>query len=96
MIEFTPTKILPEKPGHYLVISDMNWYHGGCFDTDDDGTSLSYAIAYFDIVGWNKPYIVAWAELPPFPPVYVELNKKLLAEREKSLKPHYGTRCEIG
>lgn len=96
MIEFTPNKIKPPRENeHYLVISYMNMYHGGCFDRDKDGTSLSYYVAYYSSCGWNCPYVVAWTELPPFPQMYVNRNKKLLEERDKNLKPCYGTRCEV-
>lgn len=97
MIEFISNlKEQPAKEGHYLVISDLNMYHVGCFDRNKDGTSLSYYIAYYSIDGyWNCPYAVARAELSTFPQVYVNFNKKLLEERDKNLKPCYGTRCEV-
>lgn len=96
MIEFTPAKIKPDKPGHYLTVSEMNWYHGGCFDTDKDGLSLSYRVAYYsDVVGWNDPFLLAWAELPDFPEIYKSVNRKTMAERAKNLKPCYGTTCRF-
>lgn len=80
--EFIPAKINPEKTGHYLVISYMNMYHGGCFDRYNDGTTLSYHVAYYsNVVGWNTPYVVAWCKLPPFPEVYVNGNKEFLKEK---------------
>lgn len=94
MIEFTPAAIKPKKPGHYLTISEMNWYHGGCFDTNKDGLSLSYKVAYWNN-GWNDPFVLAWYELPDFPEVYKSVNRKTLEEREKNLKPCYGTACYI-
>lgn len=82
-MEFTPISAgnPPKKNGHYLVISNMNMYHGGCFEKNADGTSLSYDVAYYSCGGWNKPYIVAWCELPPFPQEYVNSNKKFLEKR---------------
>lgn len=80
--EFISAKINPEKTGHYLVISHMNMYHGGCFDRHNDGTTLSYHVAYYsNVVGWNNPYVVAWCKLPPFPEVYVNENKEFLKEK---------------
>lgn len=94
MIEFTPAKINPKKVGHYLTISEMNWYHGGCFDTDKEGLSLSYKVSYWNN-GWNDPFVLAWCELPDFPEVYKSINKKTLDERSKNLKPCYGTECYL-
>lgn len=92
--EFTPVCIPPEKPDHYLTISDMNWYHGGCFDENEEGVSLSYRIAYWNN-GWNDPFVVAWCALPGFPEVYKVDNRKLLERRKNNLKPFYGTECEV-
>ena len=93
---FSPATAPPRHAGHYLTISNMNWYHGGCFDDDrKTGLSLSYKVAYYNN-GWNDPFVVAWADLPDFPEEYKEANLKLLEERRKNLKPAYGTECYIG
>ncbi len=65
------TERLPEKKGHYLVTSEMNYYHGGSLDKNKDGTTKSIAVAYYDgtdkIGGknyWNKSHVTAWRQLP--------------------------------
>lgn len=65
------TERLPDKAGNYLVTSELNYYHGGCWDTNDDGTTHSMAIAYYDgtdKIGrknyWNHGYVKAWQPLP--------------------------------
>lgn len=62
---------LPDKPGQYLVTSELNYYHGGCLEKNENGTSHSIAIAYYDgtdkIGGknyWNHAYVTAWMPLP--------------------------------
>lgn len=56
---------LPEKRGHYLITSRLNYYHGGCWDTNRDGTTQSMQVAYFDITGnWNRTHVLAWMPLP--------------------------------
>lgn len=64
---------LPEKEGHYLVTSELNYYHGGCWDETETGTSRSLAIAFYngtDKIGgknyWNHTHVIAWRELPDF------------------------------
>lgn len=55
----------PDKPGHYLVTSDLNYYFGGNRDKSKDGSARSVAVAYFDITGnWNHAGVVAWMSLP--------------------------------
>lgn len=65
------TERLPELPGQYLVTSELNYYHGGCWDENKDGTTRSIAVAYYDgtdkIGGknyWNHAYVTAWQHLP--------------------------------
>ncbi len=62
---------LPDEKGHYLVTSALNYYHGGCWDETEKGTSRSLAIAYYDgtdkIGGknyWNHSHVIAWKLLP--------------------------------
>lgn len=62
---------LPEKKGHYLVTSAINYYHGGNLDKNKDGTTKSMAVAYYDgtdQVGgkhyWNHAHVIAWRPLP--------------------------------
>lgn len=80
----------PERSGHYIVLSDMNWYHGGCFDINGltwekinrpeapAGTTLSLKVAFFSGTGewaWNDPYALAWHELPAIPQEFIDHNK---------------------
>lgn len=59
---------LPEQEGHYLVTSELNYYHGGCLDETEEGTSRSLAIAYYDGTDskhcWNHAHVIAWKSLP--------------------------------
>lgn len=59
---------LPNKPGHYLVCTSINYWHGGCLDVNQehkyhdsgtpvgyDGTTMSVLDCYYDITGdWNR------------------------------------------
>ena len=59
---------LPDKPGHYLVCTSINYWHGGCMDVNQehkyhdngtpvgyDGTTMSVLDCYYDITGdWNR------------------------------------------
>lgn len=59
---------LPDKPGHYLVCTSINYWHGGCMDKNEehkyhdsgtpigyDGTTMSVLDCYYDITGdWNR------------------------------------------
>ena len=59
---------LPEYPGHYLVCTSINYWHGGCMDVNVnhkygkngtpvgyDGTTMSVIDCYFDATGnWNR------------------------------------------
>lgn len=67
------TERLPDEKGHYLVTSELNYYHGGCWDETEKGTSRSLAIAYYDgtdkIGGknyWNHSHVIAWKSIPDF------------------------------
>lgn len=85
--EFIPAKIKPKETGHYLVISYPNMYHGGCYDKGDDGTTISYYVAYYDrIFGFNVPHVAAWCRLPDFPEVYKKGNLEFLNNRDKERK----------
>ena len=59
---------LPEYPGHYLVCTSINYWHGGCMDTNEnhkyhpngtpvgyDGSTMSVLDCYYDVAGhWNR------------------------------------------
>ena len=59
---------LPEFPGHYLVCTSINYWHGGCMDINEnhkyhqngtpvgyDGSTMSVLDCYYDITGhWNR------------------------------------------
>lgn len=61
---------LPDKPGHYLVCTSINYWHGGCMDKNEehkyhdsgtpigyDGTTMSVLDCYYDITGdWNRVF----------------------------------------
>lgn len=73
---------LPDKPGHYLVCTNVNYWHGGCMDkngassnagTTDGyaGTTLSVLDCFYDITGdWNRvcnAHVTHWMPLPKAP-----------------------------
>lgn len=65
---------LPDKEGHYLVVSELNYWHGGCWDKNKDGTSRSIVVAFYDktdtISGknyWNHSHVTHWMPLPDLP-----------------------------
>ena len=73
---------LPDKPGHYLVCTNVNYWHGGCMDkngassnagTTDGyaGTTLSVLDCFYDITGdWNRvcnAHVTHWMSLPQPP-----------------------------
>ena len=59
---------MPEYPGHYLVCTSINYWHGGCMDINEnhkyhpngtpvgyDGSTMSVLDCYYDIAGhWNR------------------------------------------
>ena len=59
---------LPEYPGHYLVCTSINYWHGGCMDINEnhkyhpngtpvgyDGSTMSALDCYYDVAGhWNR------------------------------------------
>ena len=74
---------LPDKPGHYLVCTNVNYWHGGCMDKNGSssnagttdgyaGTTLSVLDCFYDITGdWNRvcnAHVTHWMPLPPSPP----------------------------
>ena len=73
---------LPDKPGHYLVCTNVNYWHGGCMDKNGSssnagttdgyaGTTLSVLDCFYDITGdWNRvcnAHVTHWAPLPSAP-----------------------------
>lgn len=73
---------LPERPGHYLVLTSINYWHGGCLDKNPDNeiygttkgyenTSMSVLDCFFDITGtWNRvcdKHVTHWMPLPEPP-----------------------------
>ena len=59
---------LPKESGHYLVISKMNWAHGGNWEDDSGDIRRHIAIAFFDrVVKFNIPYVTHWQPLPAAP-----------------------------
>ena len=74
---------LPDKPGHYLVCTNVNYWHGGRMDKNGSssnagttdgyaGTTLSVLDCFYDITGdWNRvcnAHVTHWMPLPPSPP----------------------------
>ena len=73
---------LPDKPGHYLVCTNVNYWHGGCMDKNGSssnagttdgyaGTTLSVLDCFYDITGdWNRvcnAHVTHWMSLPAAP-----------------------------
>ena len=73
---------LPDKPGHYLVCTNVNYWHGGCMDKNGSssnagttdgyaGTTLSVLDCFYDITGdWNRvcnAHVTHWMPLPKPP-----------------------------
>ena len=73
---------LPDKPGHYLVCTNVNYWHGGCMDKNGSssnagttdgyaGTTLSVLDCFYDITGdWNRvcnAHVTHWMPLPQPP-----------------------------
>lgn len=59
---------LPKESGHYLVISKMNWAHGGNWEDDSGDIRRHIVIAFFDrVVKFNIPYVTHWQPLPAAP-----------------------------
>lgn len=100
-----PISERPERYGHYLVLSDMNWYHGGCFDINGltwdkisrpeapAGTTLSLHVAFFDGTSkwsWNDPYALAWHELPEIPQEFIDHNKNEFQTRLRQFRADHG------
>ena len=73
---------LPDKPGHYLVCTNVNYWHGGCMDKNGSssnagttdgyaGTTLSVLDCFYDSTGdWNRvcnAHVTHWMPLPQPP-----------------------------
>ena len=63
------TERLPDAPGHYLICTSINYWHGGCLDKNEErkhynhcgtpmryeGTTKSALDCYYDVTGsWNR------------------------------------------
>lgn len=70
---------LPEKSGHYLVCTSINYWRGGCWDTNStDGTTEGYAGTTMSVLDcytdsthdWNRVFnghVTHWMPLPKPP-----------------------------
>lgn len=70
---------LPEKSGHYLICTSINYWHGGCWDTNSsdgttkgyDDTTMSVLDCYIDCThDWNRVcncHVTHWMPLPEPP-----------------------------
>ncbi len=70
---------LPEKPGHYLICTSINYWHGGCLDINSSdgttegyaGTTMSVLDCYIDCThDWNRvcnAHVTHWMPLPEPP-----------------------------
>ena len=72
---------LPDKPGHYLICTSINYWHGGCMDINDehkyhesgtpigyDGTTMSVLDCYYDVTGdWNRVFNCHVTHWQPLP-----------------------------
>lgn len=73
---------LPEYPGHYLVCTSINYWHGGCMDINGnhkyhpngtpvgyDGSAMSVLDCYYDVTGhWNRVCDSHVTHWMPLPP----------------------------
>lgn len=73
---------LPEFPGHYLVCTSINYWHGGCMDINEnhkyhqsgtpvgyDGSTMSVLDCYYDVAGhWNRVCDKHVTHWMPLPP----------------------------
>ena len=73
---------LPEYPGHYLVCTSINYWHGGCMDINEnhkyhpngtpvgyDGSTMSVLDCYYDVTGqWNRVCDSHVTHWMPLPP----------------------------
>lgn len=73
---------LPEFPGHYLVCTSINYWHGGCMDINEnhkyhqngtpvgyDGSTMSVLDCYYDVTGhWNRVCDSHVTHWMPLPP----------------------------
>lgn len=71
---------LPEKAGHYLVLTSINYWHGGCLDKNPDyygttkgyeNTTMSVLDCFYGPTGdWNRVcncHVTHWMPLPSLP-----------------------------
>lgn len=72
---------LPDKPGHYLVLTSINYWHGGCKDKNSpihkgttkgyENTTMSVLDCFYDSTGdWNRVcnvHVTHWRPLPEPP-----------------------------
>lgn len=70
---------LPDKQGHYLICTSINYWHGGCWDTNSTdsttegyaGTTMSVLDCYIDSTHkWNRVFsghVTHWMPLPEPP-----------------------------
>ena len=80
---------MPDKPGHYLVCTSVNYWHGGCMDKNGVssnkgttygyvGTTLSVLDCFYDTTGnWNRvcnKHVTHWMNIPA-PPGAVAKNE---------------------
>ena len=84
---------LPDKPGHYLICTSINYWHGGCMDINNehkyhesgtpigyDGTTMSVLDCYYDVTGdWNRVFNCHVTHWMPLP----EPPKAELLESER-------------
>lgn len=84
---------LPGAPGHYLVLTSINYWHGGCDDVNSElsnlgttkgyvGTRKSVLDCYYDISGdWNRvcnQHVTHWMSIPAPPTVGVDEESETL------------------
>ena len=68
---WTPISTPPTETGHYLVLSRLNWAHGGSNEPNDGDARRNMTVAWFymgTISGsFNVPHVTHWMELPEPP-----------------------------
>ena len=81
---------LPDKPGHYLVCTSVNYWYGGCMDKNGVGsnkgttngyvgTTLSVLDCFCDTTGnWNRvcnKHVTHWMNIPAPPGAVAKKNE---------------------